>query len=368
MIWHYFPIGMRFPVRDFSDETRRACWELALSAVFASDARGTGLYEACESFDPGAESPVYTCIVCYVGIKQSRAAGKTLHALDRLTARLCLHRPLVQANYLEGFGPYPILGEVDAEGRIIPSETGAAFLPTGPIEPMRASTGPKLLLAPGPADGCNAEARSRVLGTAAADRGFRVKRLSLADGGEGTVRALVIGTEGRYETVVCEDAEGVRTNHIVGVIPGPIAVLEAFGMSADGCAALIRKTLDLGYRRLWIAVGETKIADLGLSELFALEPRLAQSEVTLLYRGQPCGELPGVTAVFGADRIEERIGLSAALRCADAVVAEPDLESLLKGDPNRRDVIASPHGDLENAFERDVLPLLAKDIANGTNP
>ena len=94
MIWHYFPIGMRFPVTDFSDETKRACWNVALSAAFASDACGTTLYEAMEPLDPGSFGAVYTCIVCYVGIKQSRLAGKTMHSLDGLKTRLCLNDPL----------------------------------------------------------------------------------------------------------------------------------------------------------------------------------------------------------------------------------------------------------------------------------
>ena len=112
MIWHYFPIGMRFPVRDFSDETKRRCWEIALGAIYASDPNGTVLYEACESFDPGAGTAVYTCIVCYEGIKQSRAAGKRFQALDALTSRLTLSDPFVQANYLESFGPYPELARI----------------------------------------------------------------------------------------------------------------------------------------------------------------------------------------------------------------------------------------------------------------
>ena len=137
MIWHYFPIGMRFPVADFSEQTKRACWKIALSAVYSADPRGTGLYEACESCDPVSQSPVYTCIVCYVGIKQSRAAGARFHALDALMTRLCLDHPLVQANYLESFGPYPILAEINTEGKIVPTESAAAFMPTEPVVPCK---------------------------------------------------------------------------------------------------------------------------------------------------------------------------------------------------------------------------------------
>lgn len=401
MIWHYFPIGMRFPVSDFFEETRRACWRIALSAAYASDPCGTGLYEACESFDPIAQSPVYTCIVCYVGIKQSRAAGKTMHALDGLMTRLCLVDPLVQANYLESFGPYPILAEIDAAGKIVPNEQGAAFLPTEPIEPMQPASGWTLLLAPDSMRGvCNAETLTRILGTAAAEHGLRVRRMPVADGGEGTVRALIAGTGGRHESVVCEDLNGERVNMTVGVIPGPIAVIEA-AEAADAArineqtppiekrssfavGMLIKKTLDLGYRKIWIGVGDTVTEDLGLGALSALgvrffdrdgapvapcpetlsaieridfsepDPRIAHTELTVLADVGTASErnetadpeterlarLLGVDPdapgsgglgfalaaiggkpVSGADRILERIGFGFAMRDADFVIA-----------------------------------------------
>lgn len=350
MIWHYFPIGMRFPVADFSEQTKRACWKIALSAIFASDARETGLYEACETFDPGTQGPVYTCIVCYYGVKQSRPAGKTMQSLDALTARLCLHNPLVQANYLEGFGPYPVLAEIDAEGKIHPNENGAAFIPTEPVEPMKPCGGWTLLLAPDSMKGvCDAERLTRIIGTAAADRGFRVCRMPIADGGEGTVRALVAGTKGRYEQVACEDLNGERANMTVGVLPGRIAVIEvadAVGFSrkneqtpeigsrsSRGVGLLIRKALDLGYRELWIGLGGSLTVDLGLGALNALgmrfydaedaevepnpesfekivridreglDPRLAQMKITLLYDvAAPLLGADGALQVFGRQK------------------------------------------------------------------
>ena len=321
MIWHYFPIGMRFPVRDFSDETKRACWKIALSAVYASDPRGTGLYEACESFDPVSESPVYTCIVCYVGIKQSRAAGKTLHALDRLMTRLCLVNPLVQANWLESFGPYPILAEIDANAAICPNETGASFLPTDPVVPMQPSNGFTVLLAPDSMKGvCNAEMLTSVLGTAAAEHGLSVRRMPVADGGEGTVCALIAGTGGRHETVFSEDLNGERVKMKVGVIPGHIAVIEAADAvgfirkndatppigqrSSAGVGRLIRKTLDLGYRKIWIGLGGSLTTDLGLGALFALGVRFfnAQDEIV-----EPCPEALSEIVRIDMEELDPRI-------------------------------------------------------------
>ena len=314
MIWHYFPIGLRFPVSDFSDETKRSCWKIALRAIFASDATQTGLYEACESYDPIAQSPVYICIVCYVGIKQSRAAGETLHSLDALLTRLCLFKPFMQANDLESFGPYPILAEIDAQGMILPNEDGAAFIPAETPVPMQPSKGAQLLIAPDSMKGvCDAERLTRVLGIAATDHGFRVRRMPIADGGEGTVRALVCGTGGRFETVVCEDLNGERANMTVGVIPGAVAVIEAADAvgftrlteqtppierrSSYGVGQLIKKVLDLGYRKIWIGLGGSLTVDLGLGALSALGVRFTDAEGETVV---PCPET--LTRITGIDR------------------------------------------------------------------
>lgn len=333
MIWHWFPIGMRFPVADFSDETKRACWQIALSAIYASDPNGTELFEACEPFDPVSQSPVYTCIVCYVGIKQSRAAGKTMHALDRLLARLCLCRPLVQANYLETFGPYPVLARIDETGAIH-AEEAAAFLPAGPVAPMQRCEGLTVLLALASETG-DAEGLTRTLGTLTADAGFRVRRMPLAFGGKGTVRALLCACGGRAETVACD---GVKAT--LGVIPGSIAVIETGNVTAE---PLIRKTLDLGLRRIWLASDEP--ADAGTDE------RLSETELVPLY-----GD---------ADRILRRIGLFDAAAAADCVVTNrPDVfrsaDVRLKNAP----VCLSDGEEQPDRFLRSALPRIGKGVAN----
>ncbi len=420
MIWHYFPIGMRFPVADFSEETRRACWKIALSAVFASDATQTGLYEACETFDPITQSPVYICIVCYVGIKQSRKAGAALHSLDALMTRLCLHQPLVQANTLENFGPYPILAEIDGEGRIKPTEAGAPFIPTEQPKPMQPSAGNTILIAPPFEDGSDAERVSRMVGIAAAEHGFRVRRMTVANGGTGTLRALVSGTNGRYEKVTCSDANGDRVGMLVGVIPGHIAAIEAENavgsatisekasapeLSSASIGELIKKTLDLGFRKIWIGLGELPIDDLGLGALHALgmrfadadgetvdpckesvsriarvdrsgfDPRLAETELTILYVSGTtlCGKAPvsglegdpdapgsgaagglgfalscaGGRLLPGEQTIHERIGLAAALKTADFYIggSTVDTEKLTQAFPNLKGVAVCPGGE-----------------------
>lgn len=405
MIWHYFPIGMRFPVRDFSDATKRRCWEIALSAIFSADPRGTGLYEACEAFDPGAGMPVYTCIVCYEGVKQSRAAGKRFHALDALTSRLTLHEPFVQANYLESFGPYPLIGSIDDCGAITGTDA-APFLPTDRPEPMREAHGLSILIAADGPDG-TAETVLRTLGAAAADHGCFVTRKAIADGGPGTVRALVSNRKGRYETVAVPDENGERVFETIGILPGGIAVLEA-AHGAKRFVGLIQKTLDLGYRNILLAPGDPDPAEFEMLGDGDPDPRMSQCVFTVLC-GADAAKTPvlrqfGASVQNGAETVLDLIGFDAAAARADFVIlasnaanvtpdsaagaallrlraerkptvllggSAADAERLRSEHPQLRGVIALSGATSEealfDAFSESILPMLGESVAkNGT--
>ncbi len=406
MIWHYFPIGMRFPVRDFSDESKRRCWEIALSAICSADPRGTGLYEACEAYDPGAGMPVYTCIVCYEDIKQARAAGKRFHALDALTSRLTLHEPFVQANYLESFGPYLPIGSIDDSGAITVTDA-APFLPTDRPEPMIEAHGLSVLIA---ADGPDATAESalRTLGAAVADHGCVVARKAIADGGAGTVRALVSNRNGRYETVAVTDANGERVFETIGILPGGIAVLEA-AHGARQFGALIQKTIDLGYRNILLALGDLDPSEFKMLRDEEPDPRMSQCTFTVLCADADAAKAPilrelGATVQNGAETVLDLIGFDAAAARADFVIlasaahdvtldsaagaalsrlraerkpvsllggSAADAERLKNEHPQLRGVIALSGAPMEkalfDAFSEGILPMLGESVAkNGT--
>ena len=251
MIWHYFPIGFRFPVGDFSDETMRRCWQIALSALLCGDPKDVTLYDAQQTYDVGSGGPVYLCIACFFGIKQARATAKILYELDLLMTRLCEHMPFLQANALESFGPYPQLGKIEQDGSVSVTEAGESLLGGITASPMSRQDGIRLLIVSDEtAEAGSAETCTRALAVAAAERSFCVRRMMTANGGFGTVRALVTGMNGRYETVAVNDRNGERKTETIGVLPGQIAAVESAGRDCATVGELIKKSLDLGYRRI----------------------------------------------------------------------------------------------------------------------
>lgn len=354
MIWQYFPIGFRFPVPDFSETTRRDCWTITLDALKRANATGVTLYDAQQTFDPATGGPVYLCIACFYGIKQARACAKRFYAMDDLMVRLCMHQPFMQANSLESFGPYALLGKTEEDGSFSFTEAGQNVLENLPSNALCAKAGTRLLLVfDSREDGAQDDART--LAILASQHGFAVSRTLIADGGCGTVRALVTGRNGRFETVSLTMPDGTRKTELIGILPGSIAVLEAHGRDAAGIGLLIGKALDLGYRRIWVGangcidpqnalcaletlgVGYFDAADapvhpdaqqrdgIAKTDRSTLDARLGECELKLLYDGEPdalCDALGsiGFAHMNGAETVLNAAGLGTAVRKADYIV------------------------------------------------
>ena len=147
----------------------------------------------------------------------------------------------------------------------------------------------KIILAPDSFKGSltSMEAAERI--EAAAKRifpGCETVRFPIADGGEGTVEALVNATGGELRTVRVTGSMGDAVTASYGVIHGDTAVIEmaqANGLTltpqkerdllragSRGTGEMIREALDAGYRKLIIAVGGSGTNDGGIGAMAAL--------------------------------------------------------------------------------------------------
>jgi len=132
-------------------------------------------------------------------------------------------------------------------------------------------------------------------GVRAADPGGAVRVLPVADGGEGTVDALLAGAGAGATRVVARvaDAVGRPVDAVYALLdeaPGPTAVVEAAScvglaqvdVGADlppragsaGLGLLVRHAVDRGARRVVVALGGTACTDGGLGLLIALGARV----------------------------------------------------------------------------------------------
>lgn len=126
----------------------------------------------------------------------------------------------------------------------------------------------------------------------------RIKAVSMADGGEGTMDAVMKTVVGRYRTVEVENPLGMPVLARYGILPDGGALIEmaeASGLclvpepernplraSSFGTGQLIKDALDQGIRNITIAIGGSATNDGGMGAMSALGVRFLDGEGKIL--------------------------------------------------------------------------------------
>jgi glycerate kinase len=188
-----------------------------------------------------------------------------------------------------------------------PDETGPAAGPGGP---------PTVLIAPNAYKGaCDAVAAAAAMARGVG-RGWpqaRVVQVPVADGGDGTAAVLLQALGGRWVRVHATDPWGrPRLARLALLADGTTAVVEvaaasglggrrptpdqALRASSYGTGQLVRRAVELGARRIWLALGGSGCTDGGTGLLAALGAR---------WLGRDGRELPpGGGALVGLERVD----------------------------------------------------------------
>jgi glycerate kinase len=179
--------------------------------------------------------------------------------------------------------------------------------------------------------GLSAEGAARALsaGIRLTARGVETRLAPIADGGEGTMAALVAAAGGRVRVFDVEDPLGRTGPAGLGLLPGGTAVVElaqASGYerlaagerdpeatSTAGTGQLMRAALDLGATRIVVGVGGSATTDGGLGLVRALGARVLDADGReLAGRG---GELGRVAAVDLSGLDPRLAGVEIAVAC-----------------------------------------------------
>lgn len=168
--------------------------------------------------------------------------------------------------------------------------------------------------------------------------GAEVARCPVADGGDGTLDALVEATGGAYRTVETTGPLGEPVTARWGVLGGgrtavvetaqacglallPPDVRDPLHATTYGVGAVIRAALDAGHRRVILGIGGSATNDGGAGLAASLGVRLLRSN------GEPIA--PGGAGLLDLDRIDAS-GLDPRLRNTELVIAT-DVTNVLCG-------------------------------------
>ena len=217
----------------------------------------------------------------------------------------------------------------------------------------------KVVAAPAPFKGALGPAAAAAA-IAAGARAARAdaREVPMADGGEGTLDALVAAAGGRTIHAPARDPLGRAIRAPYGVLPDGTAVVELAAASGferlsdaerdpeatttAGTGDLMRAALDGGCRRIVLGVGGSATTDGGLGIAIALGARALDAA------GR---ELPGIGGVLAAVRQVDLSGLDPRLRAVPVEVA-CDVVSPLAGPDGAARVFAPQKGADPDAVER----------------
>lgn len=314
MIWTYFPTGMCFPTASDDAETKRACWYIALRALAAVEHLEMQLYEATLPCTPAAGESAYFCILCHRNISKTRENNLAWKQMDRLRCELLYEHPFWQANELEPYAPFTLLGTVNEDGAILPTEEGKHLLPSELPSAMERNTGETILLVADRDKQTLVSAWKRL-----SAEGKRVAPLLLTDGGIGTVYAWTTACGGRWEPVLpAYQTEGFCR---FGVLFGHTAVIEPAHPSVllPSIKEALSFVADSGYRSIVIAAGDLPFdKEMWKSELIGLP-----SEITvtvLLKEGTETETCQGVRFEDGVFGMLSRMRVAEKLMRAGKIV------------------------------------------------
>lgn len=290
MNFNKFALGLRFAVSEHESHERAFFWDLLFTHLPPAVTEGLQLHGVVDTCADSEPENAYVCVFSNASIKRGKRLFQAIQADSHLCSYLTVYRPFVQTNKLETYPEAEYLGKVQGDGRVTDGKASYSSMRfCGKLMPrLRSSKRLCVLLAPDSFKGTITSAEvTRHLSRAV----YRHMPLATvvpcltADGGEGTMDAIICPRDGRYATCSAHDCLGEPLQARYGVLPDQTIVIEAattcgfreqdrkrdiMRASSFGLGEMIAHVLDHGYRKIEIALGGTAINDGGMGMLCAL--------------------------------------------------------------------------------------------------
>ena len=303
---HRFGLGIRIEMlkADFGDEELLDEFGHIFSALSAEVLEGLQLYGGCCKLDEKDSDSIFTLVFMNGKVRRMRKLFARLDGDAYIKSILASYRPYIQTNTLCKVEGLRYFGEFGSDGML---HGGEIKLDIRAL--MRrnlrhaAGKGFTILLSPDKFKGSmSAEFAARTI-MGAARRvlpGCRIISAPIADGGDGTVDALVRAFDGLKRRATVTNANGDKVEAEYGIIGGNTAIIEmaqASGLamldpgeldpmkaSSFGTGELILHALNEGIKHILIGIGGSATNDGGMGAAAALGVRFFDADG---------GELPG---------------------------------------------------------------------------
>ena len=261
MEYSKFSLGLRFAMTSDSKLTPEGCWNIAFSEVPITFVVGSTLFGAWDDVEAAESESAYICMFSNLPLKVGKALFAQLRQKPVLLSYLTIYRPFIQNNRVEKCSTVEYLGRVQPDGVVLDGDVQlGAMKISGALPQICEKPGQcrRILIAPDAWAGkfTSADAARHMLRSASRMLPHAVLRTHLiADGGQGTIDALVCSNNGRYGKAVVKSDAGEQQEVRYGILPNRTVVLESEALSSETLQQALTLPQNKGFTEYIVAAG-----------------------------------------------------------------------------------------------------------------
>lgn len=267
MDYSKFSLGLRFAMTSDADLTPERCWDIMFSQVPLTHVVGATLFGAWDDVGAADSEPAYICMFSNLPLKVGKALFEQLQLKPALLSYLTIYRPMIQNNRVEKVSVVEYLGSVQEDGTVTGGDVSYGVMHISGELPEcceRPGLCKRILIAPDAWEGkfTSADATRHMLRAAA--RILPKAKLStqlIADGGRGTMDALVCTLKGRYLKAKIKNDSGEERVLRYGILPNRKIVLESEALTLDELNQALTLPQNKGFQSYIIAAGNGVLPD-----------------------------------------------------------------------------------------------------------
>lgn len=261
MEYSKFSLGLRFAMTSSANLKPDDCWDILFSEVPITHVVGSTLFGAWDDVGDATSESAYICMFSNLPLKVGKALYEQLQKKPILLSFLTIYRPFIQNNRVEKCSEVEYLGQVQPDGNILGGEAQYSKMRiSGSLPEVCEKQGlcTRILIAPDAWYGkfTSADAARHMLRSASRVLPTAVLSTQLiADGGEGTLDALICSNKGRYRKAPIQNAAGITHELHYGILPNRTVVIESESLSQDELKQALTLPQNKGFTEYIVAAG-----------------------------------------------------------------------------------------------------------------
>lgn len=267
MDYSNFTLGLRFAMTGNASLSPERCWEIAFSEVPITHVVDSTLFGAWDDIGAAESECAYICMFSNLPLKVGKALYAQLKQKPVLLSYLTIYRPFIQNNLVEKCGNPEYLGAVGEDGTVSGGDVAYGSMQIAGKLPdicEKNCVCTRVLIAPDAWEGkfTSADAARHMLRSAARILPKAVLGTQLiADGGQGTMDALICSNNGRYGKAAIQSADGEPRELRYGILPDRTIVFESEPLSLEELKLALALPQNKGFTRYIIAAGSGILPD-----------------------------------------------------------------------------------------------------------